>query len=353
MAAFASKNPSRILGSLILVLLIISEITGLPTAQQEKPKIRFNSNGRFKIINFADLHYGEFPGTDRGRAQDGNSTRVMRDILQFDRPDFVVFTGDLITGDAILYNSTAFIDTLLTPVVEGGYRWASCYGNHDNGIATTREQIFATESKYSNCYTRNDGTDDLAGLTNYYLPIYRSTQQGNGTDEKPALILWFFDSRGGFDPNGFKPSTVDESVVAWFVSENANINRTWGYIPALAFFHIPTNDYEDVQADIPNRLDCVGLVDEAVVPQDRDTFFMQALVDSGTVLTTFVGHDHGNAWCCAYKTLEICYNRHTGYGGYGSWVRGARVLEFSQDNLVTTRSNYIRLENGTLIDKFQ
>ena len=51
--------------------------------------------------------------------------------------------------------------------------------------------------------------------------------------------------------------------------------------------------------------DCV---DEAVVPQDRDTLFMQALVNSGTVMTTFVGHDHGNAWCCTYLTLEICCN---------------------------------------------
>jgi hypothetical protein len=50
-----------------------------------------------------------------------------------ERPDFVVFTGDFITGDAILSNSTGFIDTLLTPVVAGGYKWASTYGNHDNG----------------------------------------------------------------------------------------------------------------------------------------------------------------------------------------------------------------------------
>jgi len=32
-----------------------------------------------------------------------------------------------------------------------------------------------------------------------------------------------------------------------------------------------------------------------VVPQDRDTLFMDALVESGTVLTTFVGHDHGTS----------------------------------------------------------
>jgi hypothetical protein len=329
-----------------LLLVVLAESKSLES-KQLKPKIRFNPEGKFKIVNFADLHYGEFPGTDRGRAQDGNSTRVMTDILEFDTPDFVVFTGDLITGDAILINSTGFIEQLLTPLLSAGYRWASTYGNHDNGVATTREQIYATESKYENCYTTNDGTDLLPGLTNYYLPVYPSVES---VGETPVLILWFFDSRGGFDPNGFKPSNVDEAVVNWFITKNAELTAAWGAVPALAFFHIPTIDYEDVQADIPNRDDCVGLVDEAVVPQDRDTLFMQALVNSGTVMTTFVGHDHGNAWCCTYLTLEICYNRHTGYGGYGDWTRGARVVELSED--ILQRRNYIRLENGTIIDEY-
>lgn len=103
----------------LLLISFLSYCTSNPTKRQEKPPLRFNSDGRFKIVNFADLHYGEFPGTDRGRAQDGNSSRVIYDILGFERPEFVVFTGDLITGDAILINSTGFIDTLLTPVVQG------------------------------------------------------------------------------------------------------------------------------------------------------------------------------------------------------------------------------------------
>jgi len=61
----------------------------------------------------------------------------------------------------------------------------------------------------------------------------------------------------------------------------------------------------------------------------------------------------GNAWCCKYETLEICYNRHTGYGGYGEWTRGARVVELdlSQD-MWTSKRNYVRLENGTIVDDY-
>jgi len=249
-----------------------------------------------------------------------------------------------------LYNSTQFIVNLLEAVVEGDYAWASTYGNHDNGISTTREQIYAVEQGYEKCYTRDDGSAAILGLTNYYLPIYGP---GEAADP-PLLILWFFDSRGGFDPSGQKPPNVDESVVAWFNAELESMRGRWGDVPGLAFFHIPTIDYEDVQADMSNY-DCIGLVDEAVVPQNRDTLFMEALVNATSILTTFVGHDHGNAWCCHYRGLEICYNKHTGYGGYGLWERGARVVELTlnpEHTSISTRENYIRMEDGEMIDHF-
>lgn len=323
-------------------------IEDLKNVNAEKPRLRFDTNGKFKIVNFADLHYGEFPGTQVGRAQDGNSSRVMKDILEFEHPDFVVFTGDFITGEGIFINGTGFIQTILAPLAEANYRWASTYGNHDNGVTVTREAIFATEQRYDQSYTQH-GAPGLAGLTNYYLPVYANEEQAG---ESPVLILWFFDSQGGFDPSGIKPTFVDETVVQWFIQTNRNITAEWGAIPALAFFHIPTLDYREVQANMP--ADCAGLVAEAVVPQHRNTSFMEALVASGTVLTTFVGHDHGNAWCCPYRGMEICYNRHTGYGGYGSWTRGARVidLELGETKSLSKRTNYIRLENGTIIDRY-
>lgn len=98
------------------------------------------------------------------------------------------------------------------------------------------------ESTFSNSYTQTDGTDDLAGLTNYYLLVYSSNATSNVTNEveTPVLIMWFFDSRGGFDMYGLKPANVDETVVNWFKVENAKMKKKWGIVPALAFFHIPT-----------------------------------------------------------------------------------------------------------------
>lgn len=61
----------------------------------------------------------------------------------------------------------------------------------------------------------------------------------------------------------------------------------------------------------------------------------------------------GNGWCCYYQTMELCYNRQTGHGGgWVGWTRGSRIIELSYDNLWGQFTNYVRLENGTIIDQF-
>ncbi len=47
----------------------------------------------------------------------------MHDILEFEDPtDFVIFTGDMVTGDKMYPNVTDYIHMLLKPVVQKGYK---------------------------------------------------------------------------------------------------------------------------------------------------------------------------------------------------------------------------------------
>lgn len=66
-------------------------------------------------------HYGQFPDS-RGPEDDYNSTKVMRNILEIENPDFVIFTGDMVTGDEMFPNVTEYIHMLLEPVVEKSYK---------------------------------------------------------------------------------------------------------------------------------------------------------------------------------------------------------------------------------------
>ena len=65
------------------------------------------------------------------------------------------------------------------------------------------------------------------------------------TDRTPSLVLWFFDSRGGFSlgaNSSAVPDWVDSTVADWIVSESTAMNAAWGPATgrgALAFVHIP------------------------------------------------------------------------------------------------------------------
>jgi len=305
---------------------------------------------------FADLHYAERPDTDWGPSNDAKSSKLMSDILSWENPDFVVFTGDLITEEFLVApNGTAYIDMLLQPVVQGNYKWGSTYGNHDSGVLVTREDILATEQQYPNAYTRHGG-EGLPGTTNYFVPIYAPQNTSDTTEaETPAVILWFFDSRGGRKPGGTFPATVHDNVVQWFRNESEKIKATWGPVPSYAFFHYPTNEYEHIHNELILHPECTGKREDGVTVQNPDTGLIRALTESGMVKATFVGHNHGNSWCCNYGTMVLCYNRKSGYGGFGGWfgqIRGARVIEMSQSRPWGEDVNYIRLENGSTVDHF-
>lgn len=44
----------------------------------------------------------------------------------------------------------------------------------------------------------------------------------------------------------------------------------------------------------------------------------------------------------------MCYGRHTGYGGYGNAMRGARQILLNQGSLGDGVHTWVRLEDGTI-----
>ena len=50
------------------------------------------------------------------------------------------------------------------------------------------------------------------------------------------------------------------------------------------------------------------------------TELLKVIASFGNTKAVFVGHDHGNDWCCPFSEMLVCYGRHTGYGGYGRYT---------------------------------
>lgn len=309
----------------------------------------------------------------------------MGTVLNAESPQLVVFNGDLITGEnAFLENSTEYVDMMVEPLVRRDLPWASTYGNHDSHFNLSREGILERERRYPQAMTTQKVFGRNAGVSNYYLPVYLDS-----TSSEPALLLWFFDSRGGSyfqetDGSGHligQPNWVDQSVVDWFQATNEELRGQYGKVtPSLAFVHIPTNASRAFQTEIgPRPHHEPGINDDYPLAQQsqawcsdgsngdacqygsQDVPFMRAIASTPGLIALFSGHDHGDTWCYKWDLVlpgmdfsgngvSLCFGQHTGYGGYGHWIRGARQILVTEDMLLHHElDTWIRLEDGSVV----
>lgn len=319
-------------------------------------------------------------------------------MLDKESPQLVVLNGDLITGEnAFIQNGSVYVDQIVKPLNDKNLPWASTYGNHDSDFNLSSASIWERENLYPNCRTGRMVPGRNAGVTNYYLPVYPAKCCRPGC--APELLLWFFDSRGGFyfqetHEDGSRvgqPGWVDESVVDWFQKTNTELTNQFGHIiPSLAFVHIPPYVSRAIQMehgrDSINPNTSPGINDDYLLATQaqgwcadgtngnsceyggQDIPFMKAIASTPGMIGLFSGHDHGDTWCYKWDRtvpgttvpgngVNLCFGQHTGYGGYGNWIRGARQIRVSRKQLRKSgekvAETWIRLENGGVVGSVQ
>ncbi|KAJ8497683.1 hypothetical protein OPV22_008235 [Ensete ventricosum] len=371
--------------ALLLFLVIALAATSDCRGHHEAPSLwqnplRFSADSAFKIALFADLHYGENAWTDWGPAQDDNSDRVMSAVLDMEIPDFVIYLGDVITANNLpIANATSYWDRALSSTRSRGIPWSTVFGNHDDApFEWPSEWFSATRIPQVSCPSANislsDGEVDDAVLSNcdfkgttrvklssaeignnrlsYSISgpknLWPSVsnyvlQVSSSKDPKPpAVFLYFLDSGGGS-----YPEVVSNAQAEWFLRQSQKINPD-ASIPEIIFWHIPSTAYKKVAPMPIFRIHkpCVGSINkERVAPQEAEWGIMDIFVDRPSVKAIFAGHNHGLDWCCPYKNLWLCFARHTGYGGYGDWPRGSRILSMTEQPF--SIESWIRMEDGT------
>jgi hypothetical protein len=322
--------------------------------------------------------------------KDSKTLNVMNTILETEQIDFAVINGDLLDrASTSRINRTLYIDQLLQPLIAHNLTWGSTYGNHDYTVNTSATMILETEQKYGNCRTKRMVFGREAGVGNYYLPVYRSDDVS--CSGVPELLIWFFDSRGGFYYKEYKangapveqPSWVDATVATWFQQTNAQLVQQYGkVVPSIAFSHIPVNVFEafgvqiGVNANLqPGINDTIpmaqqsygfcanGTYNSACDYGGQDIPFMQAIASTEGLLALFSAHEHGNTFCFRWDRqiptmtikgsgVDLCFGQHTGYGGAGNWTRGARQVSVgSSDAGKLEIETWIRLEDESIVGR--
>ena len=298
-------------------------------------ELKFGADGKIKIVQFTDVHWK--PGNPASE----EAAERMNEVLDAEKPDFVMYTGDLVYAKP----ASEALDRALEPAVSRGIPFAVTWGNHDDEQDMTRGQL----SEYLKGKPGNmTGTvDGISGVTNFILPVRSS----DGT--KDAAVIYVFDSHaysGRKEVKGYDWIKPDQ--IEWYRKESVGFTTRNGGVPlpALAFFHIPVPEYNQAAQD-ENAL-LIGTRKEKACAPALNTGLFTAMLEAGDVMATFVGHDHVNDYVVNWYGIMLGYGRYTGGNTVYNDIpggNGARVIELREGE--RGFRTWIRLKGGRVINE--
>lgn len=296
--------------------------------------LKFNSDSTFKIVQFTDIHW------QSGNPASLEAERCMRAVLDAEKPDLVVYTGDL----AYAAPAKEAVERALRPTVERGLPFAVTWGNHDDEFDATREELFAVVASQPGNLT--DSVAGLSGVTNCVIPI-----AGSRSDSVAALI-YVIDSNGYSTLDAAKGySGIQPDQIEWYRSESKAYAEDNGGqpLPALAFFHVPLNEVNIAVTDESSIMS--GTRRERACSPSVNSGMFAEILRCGDIMATFFGHDHINDYAVARQGILLAYGRYTG----GKTVYcdipggcGARVINLKEG--AREFDSWIRLADGHVIN---
>ncbi|WP_211748269.1 metallophosphoesterase family protein [Paenibacillus sp. Marseille-Q4541] len=302
----------------------------------------FREDGTFTIVQFTDLHWMD------GREEDQRTRKLMELVMDAEQPDLVVFTGDVIytgpvsEGNTPCTNPQQALRDAVAAVEDRNIPWALVFGNHDTEQRITREELMQVVMEHTNTVTI-PGPDDISGSGNYTIELKDSTG-------KTGAALYFLDS-GSYSKLQQVPgyNWIQRDQINWLTAESQRIHASQPDVdvkpPALAFFHIPIPEYQQVW----DTQTCIGHKSEPVCAPPVNSGLFTALLEMGDVIGTFCGHDHTNDFEGTLHGIRLCYGRASGYNTYGKegFMRGARVMKLTEGK--RDFETWFRVENGESI----
>lgn len=316
-----------------IFITIVCVLGSLLASNAQQPSLKFNKDGKFKIVQFTDVHY------IHNNPKSTISVERINEVLDAEKPDLVLFTGDVIYGQP----AEEGMRTILNLASKRKIPFGMTFGNHDNEQGLTRTQLFDIIKTIP--YNLTDSVAGVSGASNYILPIQSS--DGN----KNAVVLYCMDSHsysqikgvGGYDYIKF-------DQIQWYRENSAKYTKQNGGtpVPSLAFFHIALPEFNQAASDETAIL--VGTRKERACAPALNSGLFTSMKEMGDIKGVFVGHDHDDDYAVYWKGILLAYGRYTGGDTvYNNLTNGARVIEMTEgENGFTT---WIRLKDNEIINK--
>ena len=317
--------------------------------------LRFNEDGRFRILILTDAHHAPGTGTQ--------TITAMGSLIDRARPDFVFLDGDNIAGHATEKNCRDMIDQIVSPMEERGIPWAHVYGNHDKTPLFSKAFQQEIYESYPHCMSQF-GPEDIPGVGNYFLPVLDK-------DGRTVFGIWALDSMqdlGIMDeklarmehpekeillPNrlttGSDADFIRLEQVAWYMGTSRNLEKDNGRkVPSVMCFHQPLYEFNAVVRN-PGQTQMKGECNESICCSEINSGLFAALLERGDVTGVFCGHDHNNSFDGIWCGIHLAYCGSVGYHAYGiknpgrdrECLRGGRTIDIDVRDPWRIRTDYI------------
>lgn len=307
------------------------------------------NGGNFKILAFTDMH---LDGMDK-KAMDKTMNDFMK-AMNKEKPDLVVFTGDIVTT---IFNKER-AKTFAATMEKYGTYWCTILGNHEgeHPLAYSRKnliKLWENDNKYPHCLVES-GPDDISGYGNYVVNLLNE-------DNNISQSLIFMDSGDNVTKEDVKSLNVSEEAYDYIKADQIDwykniVNALPEGTKSSLFIHIPLCEYaigwdaiyDKTTETITDTDDCKyisGMQREKVCCSEYNSGLFDVIKSLGSTQAVFCGHDHVNDYSIAYKGIDLNYLQPSGYRTYG-WnektgtttmvleeqsMQGYTILDFKSD----------------------
>ncbi len=332
------NKAKKILAVILSVLMMLSCVSLFAFAAETDEALKFNEDGKFTILQFADIQDG-YPLMTITK-------KLITDTLKMVQPDLVVLSGDNISGGSTTTKVVTYaaINEFMSIFEKAGVPVAAVFGNHDDESALADKDFQMSVYESYDCFVGYNEGDIIPGVGTYNLPIMSSD------GERIAFNIWMTDS-GTYNPDeevgGYACTTKEQ--IEWYVeTSNALKAQNGGNpVPSINFQHIIVPDIYDALVECeegtPNSISSdgkyltlpegsTGVIHEGPCPPHYSNGQFQAFLQQGDVLATVSGHDHVNSFVVPYQGIDIINTPGVGFNSYNDDTVGSRVFVLDEND---------------------
>lgn len=289
-----------------------SEVYDLGDAVGQKKAftIEYPSDGEFTILWGTDFHLRRGPFAGRNKVY----ALLEKAFIETD-PDLTIITGDLLFS----FDAQQMLEEFAL-FMEGHQRyWALVFGNHDGQHKYDRIALGDMLLEYPHALFSR-GEEWVLGESDYTIALTYK-------DEVVQALMMLDSHDHRIYEDGEGPDYIYPSQIAWYEWVAQGLPE----VPLYAFFHIPLPEYalmwESGQA--------TGVMNDRKVnvPWENSGLF-RTMVDTGSTVATFSGHDHLNDFHGLWEGIALYTGRSASYGSYGSrnHAKGVKTITLTRNN---------------------